>query len=121
MAYENREADPVQDAQMMDCFFVYVTAKDETEAERIARAAVDERLAACANLLGPIRSIYRWQGEVCDEPEVALILKTTAARSNELTARIRELHSYDGPCIVCLPVTGGNPDFLGWMAEETGV
>jgi len=104
----------------MDSYFVYVTAKDEAEAKSIAKAVVAERLAACANILGGIRSIYQWKGEICEDAETALILKTTAERKDGLIARIRELHSYETPCIVCLPIAGGNPAFLAWLAAETG-
>ena len=104
----------------MDTLFVYVTAKDETEAKTIARAGVGERLAACANVLGRIDSVYWWQGSVCEENEVALILKTSAARKPELIHRIKELHSYECPCVVCLPIADGNRDFLNWIAAETG-
>lgn len=104
----------------MDTFFVYVTAKDETEAKSIAQTVVSERLAACANLLGAIESIYWWQGKVCEDSEVALILKTSAERKPELIERIKQLHSYECPCVVCLPIADGNCDFLNWIAAETG-
>ena len=103
----------------MDTFFVYVTAVDATEAELIARTVVGERLAACANLLGAIKSIYWWNGEVCEGEEVALVLKTSAERKSGLIDRIKQLHSYDCPCIVCLPIADGNPDFLNWVGQET--
>lgn len=86
----------------------------------IARAVVGERLAACANILGGIESVYWWQGKVCDGSEVALILKTTAERQPDLIDRIKELHSYECPCVVCLPIADGNRDFLNWIAAETG-
>ena len=104
----------------MDMFWVYVTAKDAAEAKRIARTVVGERLAACATLLGGIESIYWWQGAVWEGNEVALILKTSADRKQELVGRIQELHSYECPCVVCLPIDGGNRDFLNWIAAETG-
>lgn len=103
----------------MEAFFVYVTAKDTAEAQMIARMVVEERLAACANLLGGIRSIYWWDGKLCEDAEVALVLKTSEIRKTELIARIKQLHSYDTPCIACLPITDGNPDFLDWIAAET--
>ena len=103
----------------MNPFFVYVTAVDEAEAELIARTVVGERLAACANLLGAIKSVYWWEGKVCEGDEVALVLKTSNARKAELIARIKELHSYDCPCIVCLPIADGNPGFLDWLRVET--
>lgn len=104
----------------MDTVFVYVTARGADEAGEIARTVVSERLAACANLLGGIESIYWWQGKLCKDNEVALILKTSAERKPELIERIKELHSYDCPCIVCLPIADGNRDFLNWIAAETG-
>lgn len=103
----------------MDAFFIYVTVKDRAEAKRIAQTAVEERLAACANILGPIESLYRWEGEICESEEVALVLKTSADRQAELTQHIKQLHSYECPCIASLPITGGNPDFLEWIAVET--
>lgn len=103
----------------MDAFVLYVTAKDEAEAKTIARTVVQERLAACANILGAIQSIYQWKGDVCEDQEVGLILKTTEVRKHELIARVRALHAYETPCIVCLPITDGNPDFLNWLAAET--
>jgi len=103
----------------MDMFFVYVTASSEAEATLIACSVVEERLAACANLLGAIKSIYWWEGELCEGKEVMLVLKTSSVRKSELIARIKQLHSYDCPCIVCLPIADGNPDFLDWIREET--
>ena len=103
----------------MDTYFVYVTAKDTAEAKRIAKTVVEARLAACANVLGVIESVYWWEGNVCEGEEVALVLKTSADRKNELIDRIKQLHSYDCPCIVCLPIADGNPDFLEWIADET--
>ena len=104
----------------METFSVYVTTKDEAEAKRIARAVVGERLAACANLLGSIASVYWWQGSVCEDTEVALLLKTSGERKSGLIDRIKELHSYECPCVVCLPIADGNREFLAWIAAETG-
>ena len=103
----------------MDIFFIYVTATDEAEAELIARTVVGERLAACANLLGSVKSIYWWEGKVCEGKEAALVLKTSAEQKDMLINRIKQLHSYDCPAIVCLPVADGNPDFLKWIVAET--
>lgn len=103
----------------MDIYFIYVTASDAAEANLIARTVVEERLAACANLLGAIKSVYWWDGRVCEGEEAALVLKTSEGRKIELIKRIKDLHSYDCPCIVCLPVADGNPDFLNWIWEET--
>ena len=103
----------------MTACLLYVTAGSAEEATEIARTLVDERLAACANILPPIRSIYRWQGEIQDEPECAMIVKTRADMVEEATARIRALHSYDVPCVVALDVAGGHQPFLDWIVEET--
>jgi len=96
----------------------YITAADEDEARRIARALVEERLAACANILGRIESIYRWEGEVQASAETALLAKTTDACFDALAARVRELHSYELPCIVAVPLARGEPAFLGWIGEN---
>jgi periplasmic divalent cation tolerance protein len=103
----------------MSVVLVYVTAGGREEALSIARTVVSERLAACANILGEITSVFRWDGEIQEDGEVSLLLKTRADRADALTARIRELHSYDCPCVVCLPVTAGNDAFLNWIHEET--
>lgn len=100
---------------------VYVTAPGRDEALAIARLVVTERLAACANLLGPITSVYWWDGRVNQEDEVALVLKTRQSLVEALTARIRQIHPYQCPCVVALPIVGGNPDFLAWIATETVV
>jgi periplasmic divalent cation tolerance protein len=103
----------------MTVMFVYATASDAAEAERIGRAVVAERLAACANVLGPMRSIYWWKGKIEEASEAALVLKTTRERLGDLIARVRALHSYDCPCIEAIEVADGNPDFLAWVARET--
>ncbi|HWG79414.1 MAG TPA: divalent-cation tolerance protein CutA [Stellaceae bacterium] len=103
----------------MPVMFVYATAGDAAEALRIGRAVVEERLAACANVLGGMRSVYWWQGAVQEGVEAVLVLKTTDDRLGALIARVRELHSYDCPCIEALPVTGGYQGFLDWVAGQT--
>lgn len=103
----------------MTVMFVYATAGDAAEAERIGRTVVEERLAACANVLAGMRSFYWWEGKVQVAAEAVLILKTTQDWLPHLIARIKELHSYDCPCIEALPVADGNPEFLAWVARET--
>lgn len=98
---------------------VYVTAPNRDEALNLARNMVSERLAACANLLGDITSVYWWDGTLNEDQEVALILKTRADLVEALTARLRELHSYTCPCVVALPIAAGNPAFLDWIVAET--
>jgi periplasmic divalent cation tolerance protein len=98
---------------------VLVTARDQEEAARIGRTLVEERLAACANVIGPIRSIYRWHGTVEDAAEHLLLLKARAADMNDLEARVRALHSYDVPEVLALGLRGGSAAYLEWLAEET--
>lgn len=98
---------------------IYVTAPSSEEAEKIAGAVVTERLAACANILPGVTSIFEWDEKLCRETEAVLILKTSAERVDELTERIQALHSYDCPCIVVLPIESGNPDFLDWIRRNS--
>ena len=97
---------------------VYVTAGDRDEARRIATTLVEERLAACANILGQIESVYHWEGAVQSSDEVAFLAKTTEACFDALAARVRELHSYELPCIVAVPLARGEAAFLGWIQEN---
>ena len=99
--------------------FCYVTAGSREEALAIGRTVVDERLAACANVLDGMTSLYWWQGVLEQASEAVLILKTRAELVERLTMRVRELHSYDCPCVVALPIAAGNPDYLAWIAGET--
>jgi periplasmic divalent cation tolerance protein len=98
-----------------------VTVANNEEAEKIALVVVSERLAACANILGSIQSVYHWNGKLERATEVALLLKTQELVVDTLVARIRQLHSYDCPAIVVVPILGGNPEFLAWVASETSV
>lgn len=97
---------------------VYITAKDEEEASRIGKALVSEKLAACVNL-HPIKSIFCWQGEINQEDEVVLLAKTRAELANEVISRVKELHSYEVPCAIVLPLEKGSPDFLEWISQST--
>jgi len=103
----------------VEACFCWVSCRDREEALRIGRAVVGERLAAAANLLGATASVYRWRGEVVEGAEFALVLKTRAGLAERLAARVRELHSYECPGVVVLPVVAGDPDYLGWLAAET--
>ena len=97
----------------------YVTAKDSRQGWRLAEAIVGERLAACANVLGRIQSVYRWQGKIEIAREVGLVFKTRQSLVARLSARVKELHTYDCPCVVALPIVGGHPPYLEWLADET--
>ena len=98
---------------------VFVTAASQDDALRIARAVVEERLAACGNILGQVRSIYRWRGKTEDEPEVMLVLKTRAALFESLRRRVVELHGYEVPEVIALPVVAGHAPYLDWIRENT--
>jgi periplasmic divalent cation tolerance protein len=99
--------------------FVYVTCASAEQAEAIGRALVEERLAACANILPGATSIYRWEGKIAVDREAALVLKSRAELIAPLTARVKALHSYTVPCVVALPIESGNADYLAWIARET--
>ena len=98
---------------------LYVTCATEDEAITIGSTLVEERLAACANVLGRTTSIFRWEGKVQRENEVALLLKTRTELVERVTARVKALHSYTVPCVVALPIGAGNADFLNWIDQET--
>ena len=99
--------------------FLYVTAPNADEAKKIGEALVAERLVACANILGPIASIYWWQGHIQHDSEAVLIAKTRAELVEHVIARVKALHSYTVPCVVSLAIERGNPDFLNWIEAET--
>jgi periplasmic divalent cation tolerance protein len=99
---------------------IYITCGSRDEATTIARAVVEERLAACANIIDGMHAIYWWEGKVAEDEETVLILKTTADRVGTLTGRVQALHSYDLPCVVEIPLgSGGNTAYLDWIAAET--
>ena len=102
----------------MTTMMIYMTAADEAGAARLAEALVERRLAACVNILPGVRSVYRWQGRIERAAEVALVAKTTAEKVEALTAEVRRLHPYECPCVVALPIAGGNAAFLEWVARE---
>jgi periplasmic divalent cation tolerance protein len=97
---------------------VLSTFPDADQAAQIARVLVDEQLAACANLIAGVRSIYRWQGAVQDDGEALAIIKTTVERYPALAARLAELHPYEVPEIIALPLADGHPPYLAWLAGQ---
>lgn len=103
----------------MEHCLVYITVADRDAALSLARLLVAERLAACANLIGDIRSVFHWDGAVQEEGEVALLAKTRSALLPRLTERVTAVHAYDCPCVVALPIVGGNPAFLDWIDAQT--
>ena len=102
-----------------EAIVVLVTAGSADEAERIGRTLVEERLAACVNVVGPIRSIYRWQGTVENAAEWLLVVKARASDLATLEGRIGALHSYAVPEVLALPVYGGGATYLAWLDEAT--
>ncbi len=103
---------------MTDKRIVLSTAGSREEAERIASALVERRLAACVNLVGPVASIYRWQGAVERADEFLLLIKSTAAQFGAVAATIKELHSYDVPECIELAITAGSDAYLKWLGEN---
>jgi periplasmic divalent cation tolerance protein len=97
---------------------VFSTFPDAETAARIARTLVEDQLAACVNLIPMVRSIYRWEGKVCDEVETLAVIKTTAERYAALAAKIAELHPYQVPEVIALPLAEGHPPYLAWLAEQ---
>ena len=104
---------------MSDRVVVLVTCGSEEAALKIANALVEAHLAACVNLVAPIRSIYRWEGKICDEKEWLLIIKTQKQRFEELEKKVKSLHSYSVPEIIGLPITEGSSAYLNWIRENT--
>jgi periplasmic divalent cation tolerance protein len=104
---------------MSEPIVVLITCGSEEEAVKISNALVEERLAACVNLISPVRSIYRWEGKICDEKEWLLIIKTQRIRFDELEKKVKSLHSYSVPEIIALPIIAGSSSYLDWLAEMT--
>ncbi len=98
---------------------VLITASAEEEAVKIARALVEDRLAACVNIVKSIRSIYRWEGKIEDDQEVLMLAKTTQALFPTLEKRVKELHSYTVPEIIAVPIIHGSENYLAWLRDMT--
>jgi periplasmic divalent cation tolerance protein len=105
---------------IMDEIVVFITAPNEDEAAKIAKALVEARLAGCVNIIKDIRSIYSWHSKIEDEKEILMIVKTQKTLFNSLTEKVRELHSYAVPEIIALPIIEGSEDYLKWLEEITG-
>ena len=99
---------------------VLITAASAEEGQRIARALVEAGLAACVNLVSSVRSIYAWQGQIHDDQEVLLIAKTKAHLLERLAAQVKQLHSYEVPEIIALPIVAGSGEYLRWLDAQTG-
>jgi len=103
---------------MTDYCIITTTFPNNASAKSAARLLVERRLAACVQLL-PINSVYSWQGKVCDENEILLLIKTRAERFDEVATVIKEIHTYDVPQIVQIPIVGGFAEYLSWIDECT--
>ena len=101
----------------MAVIVVFSTFPSEDKAADIARTLVSEQLCACVNLIPPVRSIYRWQNEICDERETLAVIKTTRERFAALRDRLIELHPYEVPEVIALPVEAGHEPYLDWVAS----
>ena len=104
---------------MTDIIIILVTAGSEGEAEKIAQTLVEERLAACVNIISPIRSIYRWEGKTQDDREWLLVIKTERKHFADVEARVKSLHSYQVPEVIALPVVDGSERYLEWVKLAT--
>jgi len=98
---------------------VFVMAANEDEAGRIAQALVEERLAACVNIVGPVHSVYRWRGMIESASEYMLVIKTSMRHFSKLERKVRELHSYEVPEIIAVTLAAGSKPYLAWLAEST--
>lgn len=101
------------------CLQVTTTTETQDEAERLARSAVERRLAACAQVLGPLASVYWWEGAVQTSSEWQCVLKTTSARFDELRRHLEAEHAYETPEIVATPIVAGGAAYLAWIRQET--
>lgn len=104
---------------MSNYIVIYITTRSVNEAKKIGRALVEEKLAACSNIISPIRSIYSWQGKICDDKEALMILKTKKTLFKQIVARVEQLHSYDVPEIIAMPIIEGSGKYLSWLNKET--
>jgi len=104
---------------LTDKYVVLVTCANAAEARRIARAVVEERLAACVNILPGMTSIYRWEGKIAKDNEAVMIIKTRASLAEATVAATRRRHSYTNPALLVIPVEGGSADYLGWLMQGT--
>lgn len=105
---------------MSEAILVMVTCGNSAEAEAIATSLLEEKLVACVNIAGRIRSLFHWQGAIARESESLLLMKTRRECFDDLSRRVKELHSYEVPEVIAMPIMVGNPDYLAWINESTG-
>ncbi len=99
---------------------VFITASSPEEAERIGRTLVEKRLAACANVIGNVRSVYWWEGRVEEAGEAMVVVKTRVDKLNDLISEAKRVHSYQVPEIIAIPIIHGLPEYLKWIDESLG-
>lgn len=105
---------------MTDKIVIFSTCGSSEEAESVARSLVEKRLAACVNIVAPVRSFYRWKGKVEDAAEWLLIIKTSRSRFDELRAALELVHTYELPETLAIAVVDGSPTYLNWLEGEVG-
>lgn len=104
---------------MTEEVIILVTAGTQEEAEKISEDLVAKKLIACANVVSGVHSIFRWQGETCREAEMLLIMKSVSGRVEQIIERVKELHSYQVPEVLVLPIIAGSQEYLNWLKTET--
>jgi periplasmic divalent cation tolerance protein len=109
--------DSLRDPEMSETVVVFVTAPTADKAAEIARTLVEEKLAACGNVIPAVRSIYRWEGKVHDEAEALLVLKAPRKRLQELSDRVVQLHPYELPEVIGVPIEGGSEKYIDWIIQ----
>jgi periplasmic divalent cation tolerance protein len=110
--------DRLRDPEMTDTVVVLVTTPTAEKAAEIARTLVEEKLAACGNVIPSVRSIYRWEGKVCDDAEALLVLKAPKKRLQERSDRVARLHPYELPEVIALPIEGGSEKYIDWIVQS---
>ncbi|MBD3672917.1 MAG: divalent-cation tolerance protein CutA [Planctomycetaceae bacterium] len=104
---------------MSNTHVLYSTFPNQEEAEQVAGLLLEQKLIACANLIDGVRSLYRWEGKVCNDAEVVMIAKTSGEKLTDAIATLSDVHSYDCPCVTSWPITAGNEEYLRWVNEES--
>ena len=102
----------------MKIIFAYITTKNKSEAKKIGKVLLQERLAACINIFVNMSSMYWWEGKIEEANETVLIAKTTKKLFPKLSKKVKSIHSYSCPCILQIPVTGGNKEYIKWLVEN---
>ena len=103
---------------MTDKVVIFVTSRDAAESESIAKALVEKRLAACVNIIPQIRSFYRWEGKIQDDPEYLMVIKTSRGLFPAVRAEVERLHSYHVPEVICVQIVEGSTNYLTWLGES---